>query len=206
MDWNAPMPLAPLLKSLNELRTSWPALRARQQAIVTLDADVLHLVRWTNRDTVHVVHRTTPGTVDLPAEQAAWVVRSSADPAHRTPAVLEAYTGGPFAGTLLHRAAQPAPFDAHPAGTLVAVHPETPLTLLPGQTARVVGSAPEVGGWSARGGAELLGGREARMKLPAGTATALKLVVIDADGTEHWSQATDVTVVAGGRARVRWEP
>ncbi len=210
MDWDAPMPLAPVLKQLNGIRADWTALRKGHQAIASLEDDRIHIVRsyaGTRPDTVHVVHRTSPGLPpELPDARAAFVLRSSADPARSSLPALEPYQGGPFAGTLLYRSATPEPFEARPAGTLVAVHPETPLDLKPGQQARVVGSAPEVGGWSAELGAEVLPTGQARLNLPEGTATAVKLVVIDRDGTEHWSQATDVTVLAGGRVRVRWEP
>ncbi|MEZ4322673.1 MAG: alpha-amylase family glycosyl hydrolase [Myxococcota bacterium] len=190
MPWQSEMALGATLRGLNGLRSRWPALRSANQAIVSLTPDTIDVARWVDGETVRVVHHTRETPLDLDVSEA-WLVRDTA---------LEPWDGGPFAGTLLARLVQPAPFDTSPRETTVELGP---VELSDGESLFVVGSAPEVGTWSAEGAVPATNG-VARFTMPGGAASAVKIVV-KGPSAERWSQAADVTVLAGGHANVVWE-
>ncbi|MCB9677105.1 MAG: hypothetical protein H6737_18455 [Alphaproteobacteria bacterium] len=190
MPWDGELVLADALRQLNAIRARWPALREGGQAIAEMSPQRIRVVRWTADETVWVVHQAEAAPLEVEAAEG-WVLTKTA---------LEPWDGGPFAGTLLVRLAKAEPFDASPRETTVTVGP---VELSEGEAIRVVGSAPEVGTWSAKDAVPVEDGA-ARFRMPGGTASAVKMVVVGANG-ERWSQAADVTVLAGGTVAIGWQ-
>jgi len=190
MPWGEPMPLQGALAGLNQLRARWPALRDGQQAVAELSPRSIRVVRWLPDQTVWVVHHRSLQPLELsPAE--AWLL---------TDTTLEPWDGGPFAGTLLARLDHAEGFDTAPRVTTLRVGP---VELVEDEKLYVVGSAPELGGWRADRAVPVTDST-AEIRMPGGTATAAKLVVVGSK-SERWSQAQDVTVLAGGSVSVPWE-
>jgi glycosidase len=191
MPWGLPFARSGLLRDLNGLRGAWAMLREGDQHLLAADAEHILVARSTPEGTAIVAHRVSSGRVVLPGAIAeGWQVGSDG---------LVPWTGEAFDGTVLARLSEPLPAPGPvPAARIRVDAPEAP-----GQTYAVAGSAPELGGWDAGRAVPVVDG-VASVALPAGTASAVKLVRRGSEGVV-WSQAADVLLLAGGEVNVPWQ-